>query len=191
MAKKLCAICNTNKVGWLSPNIENDSDAKMCDSCLKSMGLEPTNFSNDVILKYDGVDKIKELKASGFKYDYKTRLSEIKKLNQQLKQDIIDDNLRLSKLDKNQSDTIREINNAKSEMEILDLKSKRDEAKQRVEYIKGLLDNHPEQPLHNDADENSDNTDKFEEIKKYKELLDSGIISDKEFNDKKSELLGL
>lgn len=97
----------------------------------------------------------------------------------------------MSKLEKNQSDTIREINNAKSEMEILDLKSKRDEAKQRVEYIKGLLDNHPEQPLHNDAAENSDNTDKFEEIKKYKELLDNGIISDKEFNDKKSELLGL
>ena len=32
---------------------------------------------------------------------------------------------------------------------------------------------------------------KFEEIKKYKELLDSGIITEEEFNKKKTELLGL
>ena len=33
--------------------------------------------------------------------------------------------------------------------------------------------------------------DKFEDIKKYKELLDSGIITEEEFNKKKTELLGL
>lgn len=33
--------------------------------------------------------------------------------------------------------------------------------------------------------------DKFDEIKKYKELLDSGIITEEEFNKKKTELLGL
>ena len=33
-------------------------------------------------------------------------------------------------------------------------------------------------------------SDKFEEIKKYKELLDQGIISQEEFDDKKRELLG-
>ncbi len=33
--------------------------------------------------------------------------------------------------------------------------------------------------------------DKFEAIKKYKELLDMGIITQEEFNKKKSELLGL
>lgn len=44
----------------------------------------------------------------------------------------------------------------------------------------------------NTIDENgSGEKDKFEEIKKYKELLDSGIISEEEFNKKKTELLGL
>ena len=33
--------------------------------------------------------------------------------------------------------------------------------------------------------------DKFDEIKKYKELLDSGIITEEDFNKKKTELLGL
>ncbi len=35
------------------------------------------------------------------------------------------------------------------------------------------------------------NTDRFEEVKKYKELLDNGIISNEEFETKKKELLGL
>ena len=34
-------------------------------------------------------------------------------------------------------------------------------------------------------------TDRFTEIKKYKELLDEGIISQEEFEKKKKELLGL
>ena len=38
------------------------------------------------------------------------------------------------------------------------------------------------------ADKN-DNLDKFEEIKKYKELLDMGIITQEEFDEKKKELL--
>ena len=33
-------------------------------------------------------------------------------------------------------------------------------------------------------------SDKFDEIKQYKELLDQGIISQEEFDDKKRELLG-
>lgn len=37
----------------------------------------------------------------------------------------------------------------------------------------------------------SNNVNKFEEIKKYKELLDSGIITQEEFDTKKKELLGL
>ena len=36
----------------------------------------------------------------------------------------------------------------------------------------------------------SPNVDKFEEIKKYKDLLDSGIITQEEFDAKKKELLG-
>ena len=35
------------------------------------------------------------------------------------------------------------------------------------------------------------NNNKFEEVKKFKELLDSGIITQEEFNAKKKELLGL
>ena len=35
------------------------------------------------------------------------------------------------------------------------------------------------------------NGDKFDEVKKYKELLDSGIISEAEFEAKRKELLGL
>ena len=35
------------------------------------------------------------------------------------------------------------------------------------------------------------NTDAFEEIRKYKELLEDGIITEEEFNNKKKQLLGL
>ena len=35
------------------------------------------------------------------------------------------------------------------------------------------------------------NIDPVEEIKKYKELLDLGIISQEEFDEKKKDLLGL
>ena len=38
---------------------------------------------------------------------------------------------------------------------------------------------------------NASADDKFDEIKKYKELLDSGIITEEEFDKKKIELLGL
>ncbi|MDT6623860.1 SHOCT domain-containing protein, partial [Enterococcus faecium] len=34
-------------------------------------------------------------------------------------------------------------------------------------------------------------TSQIDEIRKYKELLDEGIISQKEFNEKKKELLNL
>ena len=40
------------------------------------------------------------------------------------------------------------------------------------------------------AEENNDGTDKFEAIKKYKELLDLNIITQEEFDKKKKELLG-
>lgn len=37
----------------------------------------------------------------------------------------------------------------------------------------------------------SGSNNSIEEIKKYKELMDSGIITEDEFNQKKKELLGL
>lgn len=37
----------------------------------------------------------------------------------------------------------------------------------------------------------NNNDNKFEEVKKYKDLLDSGIIPQEEFDKKKKELLGL
>jgi len=37
----------------------------------------------------------------------------------------------------------------------------------------------------------SEKSDSVDEIKKYKELLDSGIITQEEFDAKKKELLGL
>lgn len=40
-------------------------------------------------------------------------------------------------------------------------------------------------------DQNSNPNDPFEEIKKYKELLDLGIITEEEFQTKKNELLDL
>ena len=46
-----------------------------------------------------------------------------------------------------------------------------------------------EAKLENKKENNNDN--KFEEVKKYKDLLDSGIISQEEFDKKKKELLGL
>ena len=39
------------------------------------------------------------------------------------------------------------------------------------------------------ANSNYPQTDKFDEIRKYKELLDEGIISQEEFEDKKKKLL--
>ena len=39
--------------------------------------------------------------------------------------------------------------------------------------------------------ENGANSDKFAEVKKYKELMDAGIITEEEFDKKKSEILGL
>lgn len=41
------------------------------------------------------------------------------------------------------------------------------------------------------AYEDGANSDKFAEVKKYKELMDAGIITEEEFNKKKSEILGL
>ncbi|WP_235995345.1 SHOCT domain-containing protein [Secundilactobacillus yichangensis] len=51
-------------------------------------------------------------------------------------------------------------------------------------------DSAPAQNQHNSVKE-STNLDKFEEIKKYKDLLDNGIINQSEFDKKKHELLGL
>ena len=39
--------------------------------------------------------------------------------------------------------------------------------------------------------ESSQNNNRFEEIKKFKELLDCGIITEEEFQTKKAELLNL
>lgn len=41
------------------------------------------------------------------------------------------------------------------------------------------------------TNENEVNNDKFAEVKKYKELMDTGIITEEEFNKKKAEILGL
>ncbi|MBQ7889856.1 MAG: SHOCT domain-containing protein [Erysipelotrichaceae bacterium] len=41
------------------------------------------------------------------------------------------------------------------------------------------------------APEKTETMDKFEEIKKYKNLLDEGIISQEDFENKKKELLNL
>ena len=45
----------------------------------------------------------------------------------------------------------------------------------------------PEQPQQQPKPE----VDPYEEIKKYKQLLDDGIITEEEFDKKKKELLGL
>lgn len=60
-----------------------------------------------------------------------------------------------------------------------------------------LVDVNAAEFIADDVDANDENveeeteTDKFAEIKKYKELLDNGIISQEEFDIKKKELLGL
>ena len=41
------------------------------------------------------------------------------------------------------------------------------------------------------ANQTSSSTNTFDEIRKYKELLDAGVITQDEFNDKKKELLGI
>lgn len=61
------------------------------------------------------------------------------------------------------------------------------------------LENDEEEYNENDFDEIEENevnedvntSDPYEEIKKVKELLDMGIITQEEFDDKKKKLLGL
>ena len=50
---------------------------------------------------------------------------------------------------------------------------------------------HNEAANENQAKESSENENAVEEIRKYKELLDSGIITEEEFSAKKRQLMGL
>ena len=61
-----------------------------------------------------------------------------------------------------------------------ELKNKIDERKQYIESQKRI-----------NSEENNSNIDKYEEIKKLKELLDMNIITQEEFDKKKKELLNL
>lgn len=86
MAKKLCAVCELNKVGWLSTIIDEDTGAKICDKCLAKIGLAPINTTgNEVIVKYETVAGVKGMIADGRTYDYKTHLADVKQLNKELK----------------------------------------------------------------------------------------------------------
>lgn len=60
-----------------------------------------------------------------------------------------------------------------------------DDAKAAIDNVGGLLGKFDKKKT---TDEEAD---KFEEIKKYKELLDMGIITQEEFEKKKEELLGI
>lgn len=71
--------------------------------------------------------------------------------------------------------------------------------KQRIETIKNILNEQIitlkyEQKNEKQAEKKTvqpNKTDAFEEIRKFKQLLDEGIISEDEFNTKKKQLLGL
>lgn len=60
---------------------------------------------------------------------------------------------------------------------------------QEAEEAKKVEEVNREEQLN--KDKTKEQMDKFEEIKKYKDLLDNGIITEEEFNKKKSEFLGL
>ena len=70
-------------------------------------------------------------------------------------------------------------------------KSEFNETKQQI-HTEAPVKNETNQELHSEIPVKKDTTtDKFEEIKKYHELLTSGIITQEEFEKKKKELLGL
>lgn len=62
-------------------------------------------------------------------------------------------------------------------------------AAKQAEQIKQIIEQTTQQNVQSTAQQNK--PDAFEEIRKFKQLLDEGIISEDEFNAKKKELLGL
>ena len=46
-------------------------------------------------------------------------------------------------------------------------------------------------PVNNDLTQNKASSENFDHIIKYKELLDAGVITQEEFDEKKKELLGI
>lgn len=87
MSKKLCAVCGKNKVNWLSTTINEKTKDKICDDCLSKIGLKTTNFSNETIVQYDGVERIKAMISNNEQYDYKTKIEEIKSAKVEQKKD--------------------------------------------------------------------------------------------------------
>ncbi len=57
--------------------------------------------------------------------------------------------------------------------------------------LNNLLIERQQQKVNTITTETVYNTDETEQLKKYKELLDSGIITQEEFNEKKKQLLGI
>ncbi|WP_273710566.1 SHOCT domain-containing protein [Leuconostoc mesenteroides] len=200
MSKKLCAVCGKNKVNWLSTTIDEKTKDKICDDCLSKIGLKTTNFSNETIVQYDGVERIKTMISNNEQYDYKTRLSDIKKLKQKISEEKVNLTKRQSDLENEQIKFLKETEDVKLESEVLELKRKSQDAKNKVDALKQLLQESEEIDLNQEksdiissysSDKNSNENDAFEEIIKYKQLLDEGIISEQEFNLKKNHLLKL
>lgn len=74
---------------------------------------------------------------------------------------------------------------------IFNVKVKRDNVLVRIPNPKLVQNQRTMETANNSVSFNKkDNVDKFEEIKKYKELLDLNIISKEEFDKKKEELFG-
>ena len=64
-------------------------------------------------------------------------------------------------------------------------------AKQSMQCLNLIIDDENATNAETSADPSPSSVDPVEEIKKYKELLDIGVITDEEFELKKKELLGL
>ncbi len=81
----------------------------------------------------------------------------------------------------------------KSDVNVVDIKGKfTDEVKNAKSNISGAFNKFKGAVSSKISDKKAtDKTDKFESVKKFKELLDMGIITQEEFDSKKAELLGL
>lgn len=80
--KKVCSVCEINKVGLLSLNA---SDGKVCDSCVEKIGFKPASFKAISILEKMTIVQIKEMIAAEDTYDFEAAKAE-KDLERQNKQ---------------------------------------------------------------------------------------------------------
>ena len=90
MAKKLCPICQENKLGIFGS--EKILDGRICEKCLNKIGLKLAAISNENIVKLENlnIQKVSSMIENGEKFDYRIEKEKLKSEKEQSKQDYKD-----------------------------------------------------------------------------------------------------